>query len=365
MNELKEKMKLLCQRLEKALEVLRLEDERKELKQLEAKSTTPDFWSNQETAQETMQKISLLTSHIGAWDRITADINNLTEIVESLDESDHDLFKEAKKKEIDLSSRLEKLEFELLFSGPYDKNNAIVSISAGSGGTDAQDWAEILYRMYSRFAEKNRLVLKILDQTKGEEAGLKSISFELGGPYAYGKLKSEHGVHRLVRLSPYDADKARHTSFALVEALPEIEEEAFSLDEKELRIDVFRASGHGGQSVNTTDSAVRVTHVPTGISAVSQNERSQLQNKENAIKVLKSKLVLLAEKQKAKELSEIKGEPISAEWGNQIRSYVLHPYNLVKDTRTQIETTDAQNVLDGDINAFIEAYLQKIASENK
>lgn len=361
MNELKEKIQNLCSRLEKALEILGLEREREELSKLENEATGPNFWNKQKEAQDIMQKIAQIKRHLEVWDSLTKEINDLAELIKDTKDNDTSLISELSLNLNETTKKFEKQEFELLFSGPYDKNNAILSISAGSGGTDAQDWAEMLLRMYLRFCEKNTFSTDLLEQTTGEEAGIKGATVKISGQYAFGYLKSEHGVHRLVRLSPYDADNARHTSFALVEVIPEIEEEKFSLDEKELRIDVYRAGGHGGQSVNTTDSAVRITHIPTGITATSQNERSQLQNKENALKVIKSKLAVLAEKEKAKELSELKGKPISAEWGSQIRSYVLHPYTLVKDVRTQFETSDTQSVLNGNLDEFIEAYLRKQA----
>ncbi|MDD5693153.1 MAG: peptide chain release factor 2 [Patescibacteria group bacterium] len=365
MNELKTQIKKLSERLEKALSVLKLEEERIQLSDLEKTSSAADFWNDQSVAQETMKKISAIRAHLDKWDGLTKEINDLAELIENTSDNDHSLIKELETNLTDITERFEKTEFELLFSGEYDANNAILSISAGSGGTDAQDWAEMLLRMYLKFAEKQAFETEIIEQTRGEEAGVKSATVKIEGFFAYGYLKSEFGVHRLVRLSPYDADNARHTSFALVEVLPEIEKEEFVLDEKDLRIDVFRSGGHGGQSVNTTDSAVRITHLPTGLTAVSQNERSQLQNKEGALKVLKSKLTLLAKQKNVAELSELKGEPISAEWGSQIRSYVLHPYTLVKDGRTQYETADTQAVLDGKIDEFIEAYLRKEISEPK
>jgi peptide chain release factor 2 len=365
MNEYKEKIKTLCERLEKALAILDLEGERGKLRDLEAQTSDPNFWHEQGKAQAVMQNASQLKKHLDSWDNITKEISDLAELVSTIDENDHKAVKEIADMYDKLTKEFETYEFELMFSGEFDQNNAIINISAGSGGTDAQDWAEMLARMYFRFSEKNGFNIKTLEQTSGEEAGIKSISLLVEGTNAYGNLKSEYGVHRLVRLSPFDADNARHTSFALVEALPVIQEEKFKVSEKDLRIDVFRSGGHGGQSVNTTDSAVRITHTPTGTTATSQNERSQLQNKENALRVLTSKLVVLADKQKAKELSDIKGEPVSAEWGNQIRSYVLHPYTLVKDNRTQYETSDTQSVLDGNLSGFIEAYLRKQASKNK
>jgi peptide chain release factor 2 len=364
MNDIKAKIKNLCERLEKALSILNLENDRERLKKLEEESSKPDFWDTREEAQRVMQEASLLRKHVDSWDKLTSDINDLAELLESTKESEHDLLKEINQNYQKAAAEFENKEFELMFFGEFDRNNAIVSISAGSGGTDAQDWAEMLLRMYLRFCEKHDFDTEIIEQTSGEEAGIKSVTFKVRGNYGFGYLKSEHGVHRLVRLSPYDSDNARHTSFALVEVIPEIDDDKYVLDEKELRIDVFRSSGHGGQSVNTTDSAVRITHLPTGTTAVSQNERSQLQNKENALKVIKSKLILFEKEKKDKELSILKGDPISAEWGNQIRSYVIHPYTLIKDNRTQEEDSDAQAVLDGNIDKFIEAYLQKLAAKS-
>jgi peptide chain release factor 2 len=248
---------------------------------------------------------------------------------------------------------------DLLFDGRYDDHDAIVRLSAGVGGTDAQDWAQMLERMYVRAAEKLGMKADVLEESAGEEAGIKSATISMSGAYAYGKLRSEHGVHRLVRLSPFNSDNLRQTSFALVEVLPQIDApEEVQIDEKDLKIDVYRASGHGGQSVNTTDSAVRITHIPTNIVVAIQNERSQLQNKETAMKILRSKLAQLQAEQHTASLADLKATK-SAEWGAQIRNYVLHPYTLVKDTRTGYETHDAQKVLDGDIAAFSEAFLNR------
>ena len=259
----------------------------------------------------------------------------------------------------DVQKRFADVEFRTLFSGIYDAENAIVAIHAGSGGTEANDWTEMLLRMYLRFAEKKQFRTEILSESRGEEVGFKSVMVRVTGRFAYGYLRSEAGVHRLVRISPFDAEKMRHTTFALVEVLPELEEvKDIELDMKDLRIDTFMAGGHGGQSVNTTYSAVRVVHLPTGITVNCQNERSQAQNKETAIKILKSKLHQLAMAERQKEKSDLRGEYASAEWGNQIRSYVLHPYKLVKDHRTDFETQEAQAVLDGGLDVFMEAYLR-------
>jgi peptide chain release factor 2 len=252
----------------------------------------------------------------------------------------------------------------MLFSGDYDSRNAIVSLHAGAGGTDATDWVAMLLRMVSRFAEQQGLAVDIIDESRGEEAGYKSVTVTVRGRYAYGFLRSEAGVHRLVRISPFDAEQMRHTTFALIEVLPEfadVDEKAVELDMDDVRIDTFLSSGKGGQSVNTTYSAVRVTHIPTGISVSCQNERSQLQNKETALKVLKSKLYRIMVAERASKLADIKGTHKSAEWGNQIRSYVLHPYKMVKDHRTGVETSDTEAVLGGDIRSFVEAYLRQDA----
>jgi peptide chain release factor 2 len=358
MKEIKENLKTLSERLEKAFLILNLEEDRKLLKSLEEKSQAADFWDNSTDAGEIMQEIGGLNNKIKIWDDLTNSLNNLIELSEITDENDHETTREIEIELDRINEEFEKHEFELLFNGKYDKNSAIISISAGSGGTDAQDWAEMLLRMYLKFAEKSSFSTKILHQTPGEEAGIKSATLEIKSPYAYGYLKSEHGVHRLVRISPFDGDKARHTSFALIEVTPELETKDFELDEKDLRIDTFRSGGHGGQSVNTTDSAVRIVHLPTGMTATCQNERSQIQNREMAMNVLKAKLFAQKEAEEAIELAKIKGENISAEWGNQIRSYVMQPYTLVKDHRNNFETSDVNKVLDGNIDEFIEAFLR-------
>jgi peptide chain release factor 2 len=278
---------------------------------------------------------------------------------EAIAEKAHSLEKDIEKKYNTLSAQFAKLEFFILLSGKYDERNAIVAIHAGTGGVDAQDWAAILLRMYLRFCEKRGWVMKILDKSVGNEAGIKSVTFEVIGKYAFGYLKSENGVHRLVRISPYDAEKMRHTSFALVEIIPELGElEDIKIEPKDLRIDTYLSSGHGGQSVQTTYSAVRIVHLPTNITVTCQNERSQRQNKETALKILKSKLIVLGEIEKQKEKQKIRGEFHEAAWGNQIRSYVMQPYKMVKDHRTKYETQDVNSVLDGSLDDFIESYLR-------
>jgi len=267
---------------------------------------------------------------------------------------------------IDLDSELQALidnvnqiEFTAMFSGQFDRRNALLAVHAGSGGVEAQDWASMLLRMYIRWANQKKLVNKVVDVSPGEEAGIYSATLQIIGDFSYGHMRSEHGVHRLVRMSPFDADHKRHTSFALVEVTPEVEEGVdIELDQKEVRIDVFRAGGHGGQSVQKNSTAVRMTHIPTGIKAICQNERSLHQNKEIATKILLGRLMEREMKIQAEKKSKIKGDHVSAEWGNQIRSYVLHPYQMVKDLRTNFEMSDSNKVLDGDINGFINSYLQ-------
>jgi peptide chain release factor 2 len=263
-----------------------------------------------------------------------------------------------------LSADWNRMESRLLLSEPYDERPAIVSVHAGAGGTESQDWAEMLLRMYLRWAERNRYRTEILDQTEGEEAGLKSVTVAIDGRWAYGRLRSERGVHRLVRISPFDSQNRRHTSFALVEVMPQVPEDAaIEIDERDLKVDTYRASGAGGQHVNKTDSAVRITHLPSGIVVTCQNERSQIQNRERAMAVLRAKLVERAEEEREAEMARLRGEHVEAGWGNQIRSYVLQPYTMVKDLRTGVETSNPSAVLDGDLDAFIEGYLRSRIGE--
>ena len=276
-------------------------------------------------------------------------------------EPDQDMEQQLENTTLELKEKVEQLNLLLLLNGPYDKNDCILEVHSGAGGTEACDWAMMIYRMYTRYCEQNNYKYEVIDYQDGEEAGIKSASIRVKGTNAYGYLKNEKGVHRLVRLSPFDSNNRRHTSFASVEVTPEIEQDnTIEIEEKDLKIDVFHSSGAGGQSVNTTDSAVRITHLPTRIVVTCQNERSQIQNKEQALKVLKNKLLMLKLEEQEKELNKIKGNQMNIEFGSQIRSYVMHPYSMVKDHRTNTENTNVSAVMDGDINMFIESYLKEV-----
>jgi len=297
-----------------------------------------------------------LVEEVSFWENIEKEIRELEELNKL---EDKELQKEIEEKLKTLEDSFSKQEIKALFSGKYDRNNAVISIYSGAGGTEAQDWAEMLLRMYTRYAERNKLKFKVLDITKGNEAGIKSGVIEVSGSYAYGYLKGENGVHRLVRLSPFNADNLRHTSFALVEVLPEIDvKEEVEIKEDDLKIDTFRSSGPGGQNVNMRSTAVRLTHLPSKLTASCQSERSQAQNKEKALKLLYTKLYQKKLMEKEKEKKEIRGDLASAEWGSQIRSYVLHPYKMVKDHRTNVEVSNPEQVLDGDLEEFINAEIR-------
>lgn len=322
---------------------------------LQNASVQADFWNDAQAAQETMKQLSKLDGRTKPWQELEQGLRDVQELAALHDETlQQDLGKQLGV----LETTFQTLKEQLKFAGKYDDSSAIVSIHAGAGGTDAQDWAQMLYRMYARWAEAHGYDMTLDDESTGEEAGIKSVTFEISGDFIYGKLKGEHGVHRLVRLSPFNADSLRQTSFAKVEIMPKIDQpDLLAIDDKELKIDVYRSGGHGGQSVNTTDSAVRVTHLPTGLVVAIQNERSQLQNKETAMTILRSRLAQLQLEQHQEHLSDIKGPNEQAAWGNQIRSYVLHPYKQVKDLRTRYETSDPDKVLDGDLDPFINTYL--------
>ncbi len=309
-----------------------------------------------------MQKLDSLKEVVNIWEDIENRINDLDEITKFIDEKkDQDILKEAKERLVKLEKDFVENEFQALMNKKYDEANAIMAIHSGAGGVDAQDWSEMLMRMYLRYAEDHKYKTNLVHISKGEEAGIKSATFIITGSFAYGHLKTEAGVHRLVRLSPFNSDNLRQTSFALVEVLPEItSDDEVKIKDDDLKIDTFRSSGAGGQSVNKTDSAVRITHLPTKTVVACQNERSQMQNKEQAMQILKAKLYKLQEEKKDAEKKKLRGNYTSAEWGNQIRSYVLHPYKLVKDHRTGVEVSDAEGVLEGDLDRFIEARLKSI-----
>ena len=323
--------------------------------------SSPNFWDDQEKANGILDEIQVLKSTITSIDALYNKINDMKSM---LDDEETLILIEEELPSIEKDT--EELELLLLLSGPYDKNNAILEVHSGAGGTEACDWADMLYRMYQRYCDKHDFKYTLLDYQEGDEAGIKSASILIKGPFAYGYLKCEKGIHRLVRLSPFDSNHKRHTSFASIDVMPEIDNSVnIDINEEDLKIDVYRSSGKGGQGVNTTDSAVRITHLPTKIVVTCQNERSQLQNKEQAMKMLKAKLLVLELEKKENELKEIKGEQKNIEFGSQIRSYVMHPYSMVKDHRTGCETSNVQKVLDGDLDAFIISKLKDDKDESK
>ncbi len=336
----------------------------KELAELEKRTTSNEFWNNTENSSKVLKKITSLKNKVNNFKKVNSELENLKDMNELLQtENDEELTKELLNNTSMLEKEIDKLEVTTLLSEKYDINNAIVTIHPGAGGTEAQDWAEMLYRMYSRWANANGYEIKELDYLDGEEAGLKSVTFLVIGEYAYGYLKGEMGVHRLVRISPFDAGGRRHTSFASVEILPEIAEDIeVDINPDDLRVDTYRASGAGGQHINKTSSAVRITHIPTNIVVACQSERSQIQNRETAMNMLKSKLINLKEKEQKEKIEDLKGVQMDIAWGSQIRSYVFCPYTLVKDHRTNYEVGNVQAVMDGDLNGFMDAYLKYIAN---
>jgi len=337
-----------------------LSTKEREINKLEKEMSQGSFWSNHEKAQEVIKRVKELKNIISKFNELK---NNLEEIVIllelNLEEDKKEIWEEIDQKVKTFEKDIEKQELIFLFDGKYDINNAIVTIRPGAGGTESQDWAEMLLRMYLRWAEKNGYIAKIVEISMGEEAGIKNVTFTVSGNYAFGHLKAEKGIHRLVRISPFDANRRRHTSFASVEVIPEIDQEVeIEIKESDLRIDTYRATGAGGQHVNTTDSAVRITHLPTNIVVQCQNERSQHSNKMTAMKILRARLFEHCQQEKAEDLKEIRGKKKDIAWGSQIRSYVFHPYQMVKDHRTEVESGNLQSIMDGEINCFIEAYLK-------
>jgi peptide chain release factor 2 len=332
----------------------------REVAALEEKSAEPDLWNDPREAQGVMQRLTRLKEEVTQWEDLDARLTSVAELIDlAAAEDDTSLLDETTAELERARQSLEKMEFALLLSGKYDDHDAFLSIQAGMGGTDAQDWAEMMMRMYMRWAEANGYQMHVVDVSPGDEAGIKSATLEIRGSYAYGYVKAETGVHRLIRLSPFNSAHTRQTSFARVEVMPEVDDAPeVAIAPDDLRIDVFRAGGHGGQGVNTTDSAVRLTHLPTGLVVVCQNERSQLQNKETALRVLRGRLLEQELQRQREERLRLRGEYQQANFGNQMRTYYLHPYTLVKDHRTDEETSDVQGVLDGNLTAFIEAYLR-------
>lgn len=355
MQPLLDRLHDLKNKLNAAYEQLNISAKAEELAIIDEQLMASEVWNNVERAQGLSKQSASIKNQIGPWQILRTQTADMAELMAIGDDT---MLVEFEEQVVALEAEFARLKKELLFRGEYDDHAAILKLSSGAGGTDAQDWTEMLERMYLRWTEKNGMATELIERSVGEEAGIKNATYSVAGPYAYGKLQGEHGVHRLVRLSPFNSDNLRQTSFALVEIMPEIAApDEVALDEKDLKIDVYRAGGHGGQSVNTTDSAVRVTHIPTGTVVAIQNERSQLQNKETALKILRSKLAQMQMEQHAETLADLRtGE--SASWGNQIRNYVLHPYQLVKDTRTKYEDKDTAGVLDGKIDGFIDAYLE-------
>lgn len=360
MENLLKDIEILRERLLETWRLLDIDGQISESRDLKRKMSKPNFWDNREKAVKISKKAEELESEINTWTELKKEIRELEELVAvGQKEKDTSISEEANKKYKELKKKYEELEFLVLFSGKYDKSNAIISIHSGTGGVEAQDWAQMLERMFLRFAENKKWKMTLVDRNTGNEAGIKSATYNIAGRWAYGYLKSESGVHRLVRISPFDAEQMRHTSFALVEVIPELPDtQEIEIKEENLRIDVFKSSGPGGQGVNTTDSAVRIVHIPTKTTVSCQTERSQHQNKETALKILKSKLFKLQEEEKEKKELKLRGEAQKAEWGKQIRSYVMQPYKMVKDHRTNYETQDIDGVLDGKLEEFMEAYLR-------
>ena len=356
MQDLVDRIAVSKNKISELIQHVDLDARKNELAAAQSQSENPNLWDDPEKAQKLMKKINDLQAEISGWEKLVQKTNDISDLAQMDDESMREEL-EAEIKEIE--AECDDKEISTLLSGKFDRGNAILAIHAGAGGTEAHDWASMLQRMYLRWMEDHGYEAEIVDFTPGEEAGTKTITITVTGPFAYGYLKSEKGTHRLVRLSPFDAAHRRHTSFAMVEVLPEAQDDdSIEIPESDLRIDVFKSSGAGGQNVQKNSTAVRLLHIPTGIIVTCQNERSQTQNRETAMKVLKSRLLDIKHQEQEKELAELRGGYVKAEWGSQIRSYVLHPYQMVKDHRTEYEVGNAQSVLDGDLDGFIKAYLK-------
>lgn len=339
---------------------LNMEDKRKTLEANNAKMAEADFWNDQKAAQRLIKQTNQIKGLVDSYDHLTSALEDLSGSVNELSETfDDDMNELVQEEYTDVMKDFEEFEIQVLLSGPYDNHNAILEIHPGAGGTEAMDWAGMLYRMYMRYCERKGYKITLLDYQDGEEAGIKSCSVQIEGPMAYGYLKAESGIHRLVRISPFDSNARRHTSFASVEIVPEFEDDMeIEIDDKDLEVVTMRSSGAGGQHINKTDSAVRMTHKPTGITVFSQTQRSQIQNRENCMNMLKSKLLQLKIREQEERMRNIKGEVKANEWGSQIRSYVFAPYTMVKDLRTGYEVGNIQSVMDGDLDGFIDSYLR-------
>ncbi|RMF37960.1 MAG: peptide chain release factor 2 [Chloroflexi bacterium] len=362
MEELQLRIAALQEKLEHIWRYFDIAKKEEELSRLEKEASRPTFWDSPETAQAVMRDLAALREEVDRWKTYRQRLEETAELWQlAVEEEDRSLLEDVAVEVDGLEAEMKQLEFKMLLSGPHDRADAILAIHAGAGGTDAQDWAQMLLRMYLRWAEAKGYKTELLDKLDGEEAGIKRAMVRVSGPYAYGYLRAERGVHRLVRLSPFDAAHRRHTSFALVEVWPDIADEIeIEIDPNDLQVETFRAAGAGGQHVQKNETAVRITHIPTGIVVSCQNERSQTQNRETALRILRARLYELEERKKRAELAALKGEHVEAGWGNQIRSYVLHPYQMVKDHRTGYETGNTAAVLDGALDPFIEAYLRAI-----
>ncbi len=363
MEELKKDLTALFDDVQAAAVKLDIDQKQIKLSELENKTQKPDYWqvTDNQVAQDESKQLADLTAFVHPWQNLRTELSDALELIELGDDA---VQKELETTLSKAHTQYEALRSDLRFSGEHDSANVILNIQAGAGGNDAQDWAEMLMKMYVRWAEKHEVAATILSESAGEEAGIKSVSMRLSGRFVYGQLKGEHGVHRLVRLSPFNSANSRETSFAMIEVIPEIDSpDAIEIDPADVRVDVYRAGGRGGQSVNTTDSAVRLTHEPTGVVVSIQNERSQLQNKETAFKVLRSRLAQLAQEQHLETVKDLKGPNQEAAWGNQIRSYVLHPYTMVKDSRSNFSTANVEDVLNGDLDELIDAYLDATLGE--
>ena len=365
LEEAKYRLENFRANIEELGSALRIDELREKLEKLDATTQDPEFWNNQENSGKVLKEVRRLKDKIAEYDDLYAKLEDTVTLAElAIEENDESMVEEVETAEQEILAEEEKIRIEILLSGEYDQNNAIISLHPGAGGTEAQDWAQMLYRMYTRWGERHGYNVKLIDWLDGEGAGIKSATIMIEGENAYGYLKGENGVHRLVRISPFDASGRRQTSFASVEVMPEFEDDnTIELKEEELEITAHRSSGAGGQHINKTDSAIRIMHIPTGIVVGCQTERSQLQNKETALKMLKSKLMEIKQREKLEKIEDIKGIKTNIEWGAQIRSYVFMPYTLAKDTRTGYEDGNIQAVMDGEIDGFINAYLKMNAAQ--